>query len=316
MQNVRNVGESQSDPVAQSTDESLARTEVTVAITSFNHEQYIEQAITSVLDQRTEFRIEILVADDCSTDRTADVIERLSDTNPGRLTILSRPHNLGVSANMQDCRDRARGKYLAILEGDDFWTDPLKLQKQYDAMQANPQWSMCFTACRVVHAEMKQKDFVKPDPFPQRPLTFDDFLAENQIQTMSVAMYRQGIVERTPQWHAQIRIGDWALNMLHAKSGPIGFVPQVCAHYRVHSEGLWSGLSSFGRWQEIDTLFSALEQHFERELRAKIAKARQNFKNDFDDRVAYLERIERRYQAFGLEWAARAKLRLKRRFDW
>lgn len=287
---------------------------VTVAITSYNHERYIEQAILSVLSQQTDFRVEILVADDCSTDNTPKSIMRLAEANPGRLTILSRPQNLGISANLQDCRDHANGQYLAILEGDDFWTDESKLQRQYEAMQANPDWSMCFTACRVIHDENEHLDFIKPSPFPTRLLTIEDFLQENQVQTMSVAMYRQGVVDRTPEWHADVRIGDWALNMLHAEHGPIGFVPHVCASYRVHQHGLWSGLSSFGRWKEIDTLFAALEQHFEGPLADEISRARTRFGTDFDDRVTYLERIEQRYKRFGFESMARIKDKLKTSF--
>lgn len=277
---------------------------VTVAILTFNHAPFIEQAVHSVLAQNTNFPIEILLADDCSTDETPEILDRLETKYPDRLTQLQRKRNLGLSANLQECRERAMGRYLAILEGDDYWTDPLKLQKQHDALEDHPDWSMCYTAARVFAEDASHKDFVKPSPFPEKALGVGDFVEENQIQTMSVAMYRQGVVTRTPDWHAQLRIGDWALHVLHANKGPIGFVPEVTTAYRVHPGGLWSGLSTFRRWEEMIRLFRFLEQHFEGEYAASMKAAQDKLAKDFDDRVAYLERIEYRYNFLRLNRVA------------
>ena len=121
----------------------------TAAIITYNHELYIEQAVKSVLAQQTEYPIEILVADDCSTDRTPEILRQLDQQYPNRIRFLARPKNLGLSDNLQDCREQARGKYLAILEGDDYWSDQEKLQKQTAAMEFHPDWTMCYGSCRV-----------------------------------------------------------------------------------------------------------------------------------------------------------------------
>ncbi len=277
---------------------------VSVAILVYNHERYIEQAIDSVLGQRTHFPIEILVAEDCSTDATRDVLARLDQRYPGQLMLLLRERNLGLSANLQDCRERSRGRYLAILEGDDYWLDPLKLQKQYEAMESHPDWSMCFGACRVFYEDGSQPDRIVPTPPPSGPLVLGDFLNVGQLQTMSAAMYRQGVVTQTPAWHAKLRLGDWALHILHAHAGPVGFLPDVLTAYRVHRGGLWSGLHTFGQWEETLALFTHLEAHFEGELSAKMRAARSRFITMFSDRVADLEKVERRYQMLQLDHIA------------
>lgn len=277
---------------------------VSAVITTYNHEHYIEQAVRSVLEQETTFPVEILIAEDCSTDGTRVVLRKLKQVHGDKLTLLLREKNLGLSANLQDCRSRAKGRYIAILEGDDYWIDPRKLQKQHDAMEANPDWSMCFAACRVFYGDKSEKERIVPIAFPEKPLQLDDFLTQGQVQTMSVAMYRQGIVTQTPSWHAKLRIGDWALNIMHAQAGPVGFLPEVLTAYRVHRGGLWSGLETFRQWQEILELFAFLQQHFEGELASKMSGARQWHFDAFRDRVADLEKVERRYCALKLDRVA------------
>ncbi len=207
---------------------------------------------------------------------------------------------------------------MAVLEGDDYWCDPFKLQKQFDAMEANPTWSMCFSRCRVFYEGSKQPERMKPDVEPTGPLSVDDFLYENAIQTMSVAMFRQGVVEKTPAWHASLRLGDWALNILHAYAGPVGFVPGTMTCYRVHDSGQWSGYPTFLRNLEVLSLFSLLEQHYREQVGDRIAatkflEAKSQHTKNFADRVAYLEKVERRYQLLQLEKVAGLCAWLKRR---
>ncbi len=292
---------------------------VSVVITTYNHQRYIEQAIQSVLAQETSFPIEILIADDCSKDRTPEIIAQLDKQNPGRLTVLKNPRNLGISGNLQSCREQARGRYMAILEGDDYWIDTRKLQKQFDAMEANPDWSMCYTGSRVFTDDGSKPDLIKPRQAPDHPLSVDDFLEENAVQTMSVGMYRQGVIERTPDWHAKVRIGDWALHILHAYQGPVGFVPGVMTAYRVHAGGMWSGWDTFRQWMEMVNLFSYLEQHFRAAAQDdhtadKMAKTREYLTKQFADRVKDLEKVERRYLALHLDKIAAVIRKIKHVF--
>jgi len=289
------------DDAASSMDRLVAQPLVTAVILTYNHERYIEQAVRSVIAQRTSFPIEILVGEDCSTDGTRSALDRLNQEFPQRLTILRRDVNLGLSANLQDCRERARGRYLAILEGDDSWTDPLKLQRQFDAMEAHPEWSMCYHPCRVFDEDGRQRPRISPTTYPANPLTVLDLLEQNHVPTMSVACFRQGVVRQTPPWHAELRNGDWALYILHADIGPVGFLPDVMADYRLHQGGLWSGFGSYNRWQQTLALFGHLAQHFQGRYAAEIAEAHRIHLKATIQRVDDLEKIERRYLALRLD---------------
>lgn len=112
--------------------------DISVIVITYNHENYIGHTLESILMQDFEGTMEILVGDDCSTDKTRDVIMEYVNLNPGRITPILREKNLGATKNSIDVIERARGKYLAFLEGDDFWTDNSKLQKQVEFLNENP----------------------------------------------------------------------------------------------------------------------------------------------------------------------------------
>lgn len=274
---------------------------VTVALLAYNHEKYIAQALNSILSQQTSFPVEVLVANDCSTDSTAAIIAQLDRENPGKISILPRATNLGLSANLQDCRSRARGRYLAILEGDDYWIDPAKLQRQFDAMEANPDWSMCYHSCRLFCEDGSRPPRIMPETPPKAPLGVLDLLKQNHVASMSVAFFRQGVITETPSWHATLRNGDWALYILHADRGPVGFVPGVMTAYRIHDQGLWSGFDSYGRWQQTLDVFVNLRRHFGDRYATEIDEAHRVQLEAIRQRVTDLEKIERRYHRLYLD---------------
>src|SRR3954451_4471341 len=103
---------------------------VSALIITYNQEKFIEQAVRSALMQRVNFPYEIVVGEDCSTDGTREIVKRLADENPGRIRAHFRDRNLGMHMNHRATFAACTGKYVAMLEGDDYWTDPLKLQKQ------------------------------------------------------------------------------------------------------------------------------------------------------------------------------------------
>ncbi len=277
---------------------------VTVVVLTYNHERFIRQAVESVLAQKTSFPVEILVGEDRSTDRTREILTELAQKSPGRLTLLFREANLGLSRNLQDCREKAAGRYLAILEGDDYWIDSAKLQKTADAMEAHPDWSMVFHSARIFHEDGAVKDLIAPVNPPAAPLSVPELLLENRVPTHSVSMFRQGLVERTPDWHVKLRNGDWALNVLHADRGPVGFLPDVMTAYRFHQGGLWSGSMSFDRWQQTILLFDCFDEYFQGRYAEQIQQSRKRLLDQLRQRVADLEKIEYRYLALKLDRVA------------
>ena len=115
--------------------------EVSVCIITYAHERYIKQALDSALNQITNFEYEVIVAEDKSPDNTREILLDYKQKYGDKLVLILQEHNKGPSQNFSDCRMAARGKYIALLEGDDYWTDRFKLQKQYDVLENNPQYS-------------------------------------------------------------------------------------------------------------------------------------------------------------------------------
>ena len=118
---------------------------VSICMITYNHANYIRQAIEGVMMQRTSFDIELIIGDDCSTDSTRDICLRFQKTYPGKIRLNEKINNIGPIKNFIKTLGACTGKYVAICEGDDYWVDPLKLQKQVDFLESNNDYSSLFS---------------------------------------------------------------------------------------------------------------------------------------------------------------------------
>lgn len=153
--------------------------QVSVVCVTYNHEKYIREALDSIIMQQTTFPFEILVGEDCSTDKTGDILKEYESRYPGKFTVLYREKNLGATVNEYDLLQMTKGKYIATLELDDVWTDPLKLQKQYDFMEMHPEYIGCahdFSLIDKNGKELTELDNSEIKDFLEKPFTLDDFL--------------------------------------------------------------------------------------------------------------------------------------------
>lgn len=235
---------------------------VSVLVTSFNHAPFIEQCLQSALNQRTTFPYEIVVSDDVSTDDTRARIDNVAGRNPGRLRIISREKNLGNPWNFVDTYELCQGEYIAILDGDDYWTRDDKLQLQSDALDARPHWSGCFHRTIQRQEEgLLPREGVVPIECPEEP-TIRDFIAAHYAYGQA-SMYRKhpsGALP--PAWRVKGLIADWPLSILHSTLGTVGFLPQTMSVYRIHAKGIWSSSSTFDRikkeFETVDELGKCL----------------------------------------------------------
>lgn len=211
---------------------------VSVCIPTFNHEQYIAQAVESVLAQRTNFPVEILIGEDCSTDRTREIVVEFKRRHPDRIDLRLAETNQGGGRNFCDLFARSGGQYVIILEGDDYWTAPHKLQTQVDALDAHPEWAMCFHPARTVYDDGRPEHFY-PEEQPKDVSTIYDLFVKDFMATSSV-LFRNRLFKKLPDWFPDIIVGDWALHILNAEHGTIGFLPEPMSVYRVHQGGVFS----------------------------------------------------------------------------
>jgi len=119
---------------------------------TFNQEKFIAQAIESALMQHANFKYEIVIGEDYSTDRTRDIVLEYQEKYSDRIKLLLQGKNVGMHKNFVDTYYACRGKYIALLEGDDYWTDAHKLQKQVDFLENNPNFSICFHNMQIIYA--------------------------------------------------------------------------------------------------------------------------------------------------------------------
>lgn len=209
---------------------------LTVICTTYNHIKYIKDALDGFVSQRTNFEFEVLISDDCSTDGTANIINEYALKYKFIKPII-RHKNLGSMPNLIDTANRVKSKYVAMCEGDDFWSDPDKLQKQVDFLESNPQYSLCFHPVTIFYEDSPEIVEVFP------PESHIDFSAEkliraNFIQTNSV-VYRWRYTSGLPQEFSGVHPGDWFLHLAHAEMGRIGFLKENMGVYRKHASGMW-----------------------------------------------------------------------------
>ncbi|MCB0935908.1 MAG: glycosyltransferase [Mycobacterium sp.] len=209
---------------------------VSIVSTTHNQEGYVRQAFDSFVAQQTDFPVEIIVADDASTDSTPAIIREYAERYPHMFRPIFRPENLGLNRNLVGALGIARGEYIALCEADDYWVDPLKLSRQVAFLDAHPQTSVCFHPVHVVWEDGSNKDSKFPPVYLRGNLTVDALLLMNFIQTNSV-MYRR--LDGYDDIPADVMPLDWYLHVRHAAQGEIAMLPETMAVYRRHAEGMW-----------------------------------------------------------------------------
>jgi glycosyltransferase involved in cell wall biosynthesis len=241
--------------------ETLSDIKVSVAMITYNHKRFIRQALESVLAQRVNFDYEIVVGEDCSTDETRAILTDLHRRYPERIVLLLRDRNIGALRNFQATLAACRGQYLALLEGDDYWTCESKLQRQVDFLDQHPDCALCCHRVQVRDEMGAGRDGIWPRPsFAAGSYTIENLIAENFIPTCSV-IYRWGSVGLLPDWFLDLKLGDWPLHILVAQSGNIQFMDEVMAVYRMHSGGMWTSGRAIDQKHEMLRMMTALDQH-------------------------------------------------------
>lgn len=162
---------------------------LSVIVATYGHEATIEQALRSILMQETDFPYEVLVGEDCSPDGTAQVLQRLEPELPDCFHVFYRTKNLGEAGNNRDLQERSKGKYIIFLEGDDYWTDARKLQKQVDFLEAHPEYIAVAHNTAVVDAAGNPIDFDYPE-CKKEDYTLADFRAGLLAGQTATLMFR------------------------------------------------------------------------------------------------------------------------------
>ncbi len=247
---------------------------VSVAMTTYNQEQFIDQAIESVLSQETDFPVELVIGEDYSTDRTRPIVIQYARRYPRKIRLLLRSKNLGPQHNLVETLRACRGRYIALLEGDDYWTSTQKLQKQVTFLESHPQCAQCFHAVTFFFQDGRAGPFVEePAEALKTVSTLEDLLRINYMPYCSV-MFRRRLLNGFPEWYyTQIAV-DWLLFILIAQNGWVGYLDETMAAYRMHSRGVWSRLSQFSQQMALLESYEVLKTYFGRRFDKSIRYGR------------------------------------------
>jgi glycosyltransferase involved in cell wall biosynthesis len=240
------------------TDRRIA---VSVILITYNHELYVRQAIESVLMQETAFGVEVIISDDCSTDGTPAILGDYESRYPDRIRVLRSSRNLCTNEVLMRAWDLARGEYVALLDGDDFWTHPAKLHRQASLLDMDRGFSGCCHNVRVEHVDRGSPPDCYNPTGGAEVVTIQDLLRGNVVATCSV-MYRKSLVPILPEWYRTARYGDWPLHLLFADRGPLRYLEQEMATYRIHSSGYWSRMSEELQLVDVGEFLAEMEPHF------------------------------------------------------
>lgn len=221
---------------------SASRPKVSVMMLAYNHERYIRLAVESAFAQTTDFPFEVVVGEDCSKDGTRTILEELKRVHGDRLRLLLREKNLGAGRNYADTLEQCRGDFVALLDGDDLWTSPNKLQEQCAYMDEHPSCSLCFHEAKVIDEEGRElaPDFRMIATAPGALDVFD-LLSRNPISTCT-AMFRRSVLPRIPSELSFLPLQDWPTFLLLAARGTVTYLPSVWSAYRLHAAATWSPL--------------------------------------------------------------------------
>ena len=198
--------------------------EVTVLLTTYNHEKYIAQALDSVLMQETNFDFELVILEDCSTDSTRDIVLAYQKKHPRKIRLRLAKRNVHSNKPFAEEFQAAPSPYIAMLDGDDYWSSPAKLQKQVEFLKVHPDYMLCFhNALRVYEDED-----------------------------------RAPLLHNLADWFYNLPYGDWPLYSLCAQHGKIGYIDEIFGVYRIHSGGVWSRLDPIQKLEGLIAFYQTM----------------------------------------------------------
>jgi glycosyltransferase involved in cell wall biosynthesis len=221
-------------------------TKLSILIPTFNHGKFIAKMLEGALMQQTNFEFEIVIGDDASTDDNAMIISYFAQKFPTLIKAFLHPKNLGPfepkemggKNNVGFLFSKCEGEYIALCEGDDYWTDPFKLQKQIDFLEKNPIYSLCHHQLEVIYEDNSSSHLFNSEN-QQDTSTIDDLLKDDcwflgTASTVFKNVFKKGM----PDWWWKSASGDLGIFIEVAKHGKIKYLPEVMGVYRKHRGGM------------------------------------------------------------------------------
>ena len=207
---------------------------LSVCVRTHNQERFIREALDSVLRQHTSFPYEIIVSDDASSDGTVEILEDYQSRYPDMIKLIFGDKNIGGPENLKRVIEATNAKYVTCLDGDDFYTDEYKLQKQVDFLETHPEYAACFHNTWYANENGRLCGlFNRPDFHAVHDA--HEFIRERWFVPIHSAVMRREYIE-FPEWYNTVMNDDYVVHLSVAKHGPYYYMPDVMVAYRMHAQ--------------------------------------------------------------------------------
>ncbi len=217
---------------------------LSVCLITYNHEKYIRQAIEGVVCQKVDFEWELIIADDFSTDSTRTILKEYQEKYPNQIRLILQEKNVGPAQNWLDLMNAPKSKYIAYFEGDDYWIDDNKLQKQVDFLEQNPSFTLCHSNVKVINLEGEVNDNHQLKNWNSKNSILDyRFAIFTPIAFSCTSVFRN--VVSFNKLSKKVKAGDWMLWILLTLKGNAKYFDEKFSIYRVGS-----GISGTSIWHK------------------------------------------------------------------
>ncbi|MBW1248164.1 glycosyltransferase [Pseudomonas tolaasii] len=238
---------------------------LSVLLVTYNHEKYIREALDGLFRQVLDEKIELVIADDGSSDNTLAIIREYEGKDARFVfNFLEFNGNLGITKNYQRSFAACAGEYIAVLEGDDYWCSPLKLVRQIEFLENHWECSLCSVNYLVYEEDRSQFTPRIPAGTSYKMIGARDLIADNLVGNFSTCLYRKSALDALPPALFDIRSYDWIVNICISRSNLIGFLEEPMSVYRLHSKGVWTQTSHVNQLKiqlEVIPAYDALTNH-------------------------------------------------------
>ena len=288
---------------AQQNDEIV----VSVLLVTYNHAHFVRQALDSALSQRLPQPFEVLVSEDSSTDGTREIVQEYAERHPNLVRLLLSEQNIHSNQVVARGFRAARGRYVALLDGDDYWTSDDKLRAQVDFLEHRPDFTICFHNVQVVNAESQDAGGLWNTNSQPKVSGLWELLRGNFIAASSV-VYRRAAVKTIPEWYDSFfPVTDWPLHVLFAQHGRIGYLDRTLGAYRLHGGGLYSTLDERQKLESNADFYRQMRAYSTGPLEGEIARGQRDYFLGWAEE--FRQRGDRRMQLRCLRWAWRRGFR-------
>ncbi len=232
---------------------------------TYGHEKFIEEAINGVLMQECNFEIELIVANDCSQDNTNKIVKNIIETHPRGhwIKYVNHKENIGMMPNFIWALQQCKGEFIALCEGDDYWTDPLKLQTQVDFLEANEEYVLCFHEAEVIKNVKNKKQEKRKfySAYNKIDYTANDVLTTWLIPTASMVF--KNVIKEFPEFFKSAIHGDVALQVYLCEYGKMRLLNEVMCVYRINDGSITiKSINSIKKNNKLINQFTLMNSFF------------------------------------------------------